>query len=67
MENDFEFCARRAAEEFMAAGRANTAAERMTHRQLANKYAEIVRRLMKRGKRRGVAPRLPAQAQTSNR
>ena len=46
MENEFDFCARRAAEEFMAAGRASTAAERITHRILAEKYAEVVRQLM---------------------
>ena len=46
MESDFDFCARRAAEEFMAAGRATSAAERLTHRQLAEKYAEVVRQLM---------------------
>ena len=46
MESEFDFCARRAAEEFMAAGRAESAAERVTHRLLAEKYAEVVRQLM---------------------
>jgi hypothetical protein len=47
VENEFDFCARRAAEEFMAAGRAETAAERATHRLLAEKYAEMVRHMMR--------------------
>lgn len=46
MESEFDFCARRAAEEFMAAGRASTVAERATHRMLAEKYAEVVRHIM---------------------
>ena len=46
MENEFDFCARRAAEEFMAAGRAITVTERLLHRQLAEKYAEVVRQLI---------------------
>ena len=46
MESEFDFCARRAAEEFMAAGRAVNAAERVTHRLLAEKYAEMVRHMM---------------------
>lgn len=46
MESEFDFCARRAAEEFMAAGRAATAAERVTHRLLAERYAEVVRQIM---------------------
>jgi len=46
VESEFDFCARRAAEEFMAAGRACSAAERATHRMLAEKYAEVVRKLM---------------------
>lgn len=46
VESEFDFCARRAAEEFMAAGRAATVAERATHRLLAEKYAEVVRHIM---------------------
>lgn len=46
MESEFDFCARRAAEEFMAAGRAATAAERITHRMLAEKYAAAVREIL---------------------
>jgi hypothetical protein len=52
VESEFDFCARRAAEEFMAAGRAESAAERVTHRLLAEKYAEVVRQLMQ--ERRGL-------------
>ncbi len=36
----------------MAAGRAESAAERVTHRLLAEKYAEVVRQLMQ--ERRGL-------------
>ena len=54
METEFDFCARRAAEEFMAAGRAATAAERVTHRILAEKYAEVVRQMM--AERRDAGP-----------
>jgi hypothetical protein len=50
LESDFDFCARRAAEEFLAAGRATSAAERINHRQLAEKYAEVVRQLMRQRK-----------------
>jgi hypothetical protein len=46
VESDFDFCARRAAEEFLAAGRATSAVERIHHRQLAEKYAEVVRQLV---------------------
>ena len=46
MESEFDFCARRAAEEFMAAGRAATAAERINHRMLAEKYAAAVRDIL---------------------
>jgi hypothetical protein len=47
VESDFDFCARRAAEEFLAAGRATSAEERINHRQLAEKYAEVVRQLLR--------------------
>jgi hypothetical protein len=46
LENEFDFCARRAAEEFLAAGRAACPDERRTHRQLAERYAEVVRELL---------------------
>jgi hypothetical protein len=61
VENEFDFCARRAAEEFMAAGRATSAAERKVHRQLAERYAEVVRQLMqKRSAGLTLAPPMPA-------
>lgn len=46
MENDFDFCARRAAEEFVAANRAATAEQRKHHRQLAEQYADLVRAMI---------------------
>jgi hypothetical protein len=46
LESEFDFCARRAAEEFMAAGRAATAVERINHRMLAEKYAAAVREIL---------------------
>lgn len=60
MESEFDFCARRAAEEFMAAGRAASAAERVTHRLLAEKYAERVREMMV--ERRPADPQEDAEA-----
>ena len=48
MESEFDFCARRAAEEFLAAGRAGTAEERRVHRQLAERYAAVVRELIRK-------------------
>jgi hypothetical protein len=56
VESDFDFCARRAAEEFLAAGRASNPAERINHRQLAEKYAEVVRQLMQQRRSRGELP-----------
>jgi hypothetical protein len=46
VESDFDFCARRAAEEFMAASRAETAEQRRHHRMLAEQYAERVRAIL---------------------
>lgn len=46
MESDFDFCARRAAEEFMAANRAETAEQRRHHRMLAEQYADRVRAML---------------------
>ena len=46
MESDFDFCARRAAEEFVAANRAATPEQRKLHRQLAEQYADLVRAMM---------------------
>jgi hypothetical protein len=56
VESDFDFCARRAAEEFLAAGRATTASARSHHRQLAEKYAEVVRQLMLQRREGGATP-----------
>lgn len=58
VETELDFCARRAAEEFLAAGRAPTAAERMAHRQLAEKYAMMVREII--DNTGGIAARLIA-------
>ena len=46
MESDFDFCARRAAEEFVAANRAATPEQRKHHRQLAEQFADMVREMM---------------------
>jgi len=48
VESEFDFCARRAAEEFIAAGRAETETERRAHRDLAESYSAIVRLLISR-------------------
>ena len=45
MESEIDFCARRAAEEFLAAGRAANIVDRTLHRQLAEKYAAVVEEL----------------------
>jgi hypothetical protein len=59
VESDFDFCARRAAEEFLAAGRATTPTERTNHRQLGEKYAEVVRQLMEQRKAARAEPQPP--------
>lgn len=64
MEDDLEFCARRAAEEFRAAGRAANPHQRMAHRQLAQKYAEIVRCQMDRHD--AAPPEPPADGQSQS-
>jgi len=46
MESEFDFCARRAAEEFVAANRAETVEARRHHRQLAEQYADLVRGIL---------------------
>ena len=46
VEHDFDYCARRAAEEFVAANRSQTAEQRKHHRQLAEQYADLVRAMM---------------------
>ena len=46
MESEFDFCARRAAEEFVAANRAETLEARSHHRQLAEQYADLVREML---------------------
>ena len=46
MENDFDFCARRAAEEFVAANRTQTPEQRAHHRKLAQQYADMVRTML---------------------
>jgi len=62
LESEFDFCARRAAEEFLAAGRANCDTKRRTHRQLAERYAEVVRELIATG-----ASAAPASGPASKR
>jgi hypothetical protein len=46
VESDFDFCARRAAEEFVAANRAETIEQRKHHRKLAEQYADLVRAML---------------------
>ena len=46
VENDFDFCARRAAEEFVAANRAQSPEQRAHHRKLAQQYADMVRTML---------------------
>ena len=48
MESEFDYCARRAGEEFLAAGRAATELERRLHRELAESYSGLVRLLLNR-------------------
>jgi hypothetical protein len=43
LESDFDFCVRRAAEEFVAANRAQSIDQRKHHRKLAEGYADRVR------------------------
>jgi hypothetical protein len=49
VESEFDFCARRAAEEFVAANRASCAEARRNHRHLAQHYADLVRALISAG------------------
>ena len=58
MGSEFDFCARRAAEEFVAANRAETVEARSHHRQLAEQYADLVREMLlgRRDAQTGNAP-----------
>jgi hypothetical protein len=58
VESEFDYCARRAAEEFVAANRAETVETRKHHRQLAEQYADLVREML--------LGRRDAQAETSS-
>lgn len=46
VDHDFDYCARRAAEEFVAANRADNVDQRRNHRRLAEQYADLVRAMM---------------------
>jgi hypothetical protein len=46
VESEFDFCARRAAEEFVAANRAETVEARAHHRQIAEQFADLVREML---------------------
>lgn len=50
MDEEFELYARRAGEEFVAAGRAETPEQRSRHRASAERYQEVVRKLLRVGK-----------------
>jgi hypothetical protein len=57
MHDEWEDYAQRAGREFVAAGRAETAAQRRRHRASAESHQEMVRKLKKPGPSKDAPPR----------